>query len=92
MTYRTPQRTNEQSNHERAERLAEIKDEMLELLREAARLTRDTPEEDRARSYWLAHIRIALDDEHSYLGGSMCTMQETIEALEEGDDDDADDE
>jgi hypothetical protein len=64
-----------------AERLQEIKDEMKALLAEAGALVRGTDEEDRARGYWLAHIRTALDDDHDYLGGSMCTMQETVDAL-----------
>jgi len=73
------------SNYERAERLSEIKEQMLELLRAARGIVRGTSEEDRAGAYWLAHLRVALDSDHSYLGGSMCTMQETIEALEAAD-------
>ena len=66
---------------ERGARLAEIKDEINELLEEAWQLVRGTSEEGRAKGYWMAHIRTALDDEHDYLGRSMCTMQETAEAL-----------
>lgn len=69
----------------RIERLVEIKEEMLELLSECHQLTRGTSEEDRARSYWLAHIRCALDDEHQFLGGSVITMQDTINGLQEFD-------
>lgn len=64
-----------------ADRLEEIKAEFLELLEEATGLLRGTGEEERAKAYWLAHIRCALDDDHGYLGGSMCTMQDTIAAL-----------
>ena len=39
---------------------------------------------EQARSYWLAHIRMALDRNHGYLGGSMVTMQDAINALESG--------
>jgi hypothetical protein len=46
------------------------------------RILRGTPEEERARAYWWAHIRCALDDEHEFLGRSMFTMRDTIEALE----------
>lgn len=46
---------------------------------------------ERARSYWYAHVRMALDKNHDYLGGSMITMQDTIDELEadadEGDED-----
>lgn len=66
---------------ERIERLTEIKDQMKELLGEAEQLLRDTNEEDSARAYWMAHIRCSLDDDHMYLGGSMVTMQTTIDAL-----------
>jgi len=74
--------TTKLATSERVERLIEIKEEMLELLRETTQLTRGTTEEDRARSYWQAHLRMALDDEHGYLGGSMCTLQDTINALD----------
>jgi hypothetical protein len=64
-----------------ADRLEEIKDEMLELLHEARRLVRTTAERSRAESYWLPHIEMALHDDHEYLGGSMCTMTDTIAGL-----------
>ncbi len=67
--------------HDAIDRLSEIKDEFAELLREVKDILRGTPEEERAKSYWLAHIRCALDNEHTYLGGSMVTMQDTIDAL-----------
>lgn len=73
---------NEMTMDDRVARLVEIKEEMLELLRETQSLLRGTGEEERARSYWYAHIRMALDDDHSYLGGSMCTLQDSIDALE----------
>lgn len=63
-------------------RLSEIKNEMLALLEEARCLIRGTHEEERAKSYWWAHIRCALDDDHMFLGGSMTTMQDTIDALD----------
>lgn len=75
----------------KAERLMEIKEEMLELLDEARMLVRGTHEEDRAGAYWLAHIRMALDNEHNYLGRGGCTMQSTIEALEDDQDEGVDD-
>ena len=62
-------------------RLTEIKEQMLALLREAEFLLDDSSERARAKGYWLPHIRTALDNDHSYLGGSMFTMQNTIDAL-----------
>jgi len=62
-------------------RLEEIKNEMLDLLGEARELVEGTNEEDRAEAYWLAHIEMALINEHRYVGGSMCTMEDTIEGL-----------
>jgi len=72
----------QQDNSEKLERLMEIKEEMLELLREANSLLRDAPMYDRAKGYWIAHIRTALDKDHGYMGGSMCTFQDTIEEFE----------
>lgn len=75
---------------ERADELAEIKAGMHELIDRARGLLRGTGiTGDRARAYWLAHILTALDDDHGYLGGSMCTMDDTIREL--GGDDEEDD-
>lgn len=65
------------------ERLQQIKDTIKELVYEARDLLpRNTIENTRAKSYWIPHILMALDTEHDYLGGSMCTIQETINDLE----------
>ncbi len=71
------------------ERLHEIKDEMLTLLEEANQILRGTHEEDRAKGYWYAHIRCALDGEHMFIGGSMVTMQDSIDALDDPEEDEA---
>lgn len=70
---------------EDVERLSEIKGEMLELLDEALDLIRNMSADEykRARAYWYAHIKGALTRDHEYLGGSMETMEDAIEALEE---------
>ena len=76
-----------------AEELEEVQEQMLELLDQAERIVSGTNEYDSARGYWLAHIKTALSNDHDYLGGSMSTMQDTIDALREGDEDeDYDDE
>jgi uncharacterized protein (UPF0305 family) len=69
-----------------AEELEEIRDQMLDLLGMAESTLRGTSEYDSAKAYWLAHIETALSNDHGYLGGSMTTMQDTIDALREGDD------
>ena len=74
---------NRKISREDWERLGEIKEEIKELVREAVDLIRDTNEYERAKGYWYAHIVCALDDDHMYLGGSMVTMQRTIDALED---------
>jgi len=67
-----------------AGRLEEIKEEMLSLLDEAEHLVRqERGVYDRAKSYWIPHIKMALTKEHEYLGGSMVTMEDTIEELKE---------
>lgn len=72
--------TDEMSTYRRAHRLYEIKEEMLDLLKEAKKLLEGTSEQERARQTWWAHIRCALDEHHSYLDRSN-TMQDTVEAL-----------
>lgn len=67
---------------EDVERLLDIKDEMKELLHEAASLIRGTNQERFSESYWIAHIKMALDKDHGYLTSGHDTMQATIEALE----------
>lgn len=72
---------NKAKHAEAAERLAEIKDEIKELIREADRLLPKGITRDRARSYWYPHIVSALDDDHGYMARSMCSMQDTINEL-----------
>jgi len=70
---------------EAADILIDAKERILEALEEARQALRACDEEflfEQADAYWLAHIRTALDKEHGYLGGSMVTMQDTIDALE----------
>ena len=80
----------ESDNEEIAYELEEIQQQMLNLLGEAEQMLSGTDEYDRAKSYWLAHIETALTNDHGYLGGSMSTMQDSIDALREGDDEDWD--
>ncbi len=82
-----------------AERIMEITEEIRELVQEAMDLIRENGSDltrERARSYWYPHILMNLNDDHGYLGGSMCSMESSARELEEGDegydDEDEDDE
>lgn len=67
-------------------RLREIQNEIEELIDEAMHCIRDAGGSTaQAEAYWKVHIICALRNEHEYLGGSMVTMQDTIEALESED-------
>jgi hypothetical protein len=72
-------------------RFEEIKEQIKELLDEAFDLVPDHARA-RAESYWYAHISTALDEDHGYLGGSMCSMQDTLEEFDEEDEEDEEDE
>jgi hypothetical protein len=65
------------------ERLTEIKEQMLELLDEAKEIIPEGMAKERARCYWYAHIKTALLKEHEYLGGSLVTMDDTINEISE---------
>lgn len=66
--------------------LLDVAYEMKELADTAMNLVRGTPEEGRARSYWYAHIVMAIGDDHGYMGKSMATMTQSAEALMNSDD------
>lgn len=72
----------EQSEYTKAEALYEIKEVMLEATQRARQILHGTGmTRERAVSYWLAHIEMALGDDHGYLGGDMFTMQSAIDEL-----------
>jgi hypothetical protein len=75
------------------ERLSEIRDEMADLLEEAKQLIRRSGDKfayERARAYWLGDMDNALYDGKSWDG--TCNMEETIRALDPGEESDEDDE
>ncbi len=74
-------------NREIAEQLHDIKEEIKDLMENAQNLLRGTDAEDAAKSYWVPHILMALDDEHDWLGGSMHSLQDSIDQLLEVDED-----
>ena len=65
------------------EKLTEIKEQMLELLDEAKNLIPEGITKERAKCYWYTHIKTALLKEHEYLGGSLVTMDDTINEISE---------
>lgn len=69
-------------------RFKEIIGEIKELLEEAIDLVPEGSARERAKLYWYAHISVALDHNHDYLGRSMCCMKDTFEEIEEEDEDD----
>ena len=75
---------------EKANELQEILEGIQSLMDDAEYLLQGTQAESRAKAYWVAHIRMAMDDEHQYLGGSMCNIQATINELREEEDGDED--
>ncbi|MDP2430751.1 MAG: hypothetical protein Q8O33_01830, partial [Pseudomonadota bacterium] len=74
--------------------LREIQAQMLECLDQAKRLIKQSGQDitlQRAEAYWLAHAKIALTNDHAYLGGSMCSMEDTIAEIEGAAEDDDED-
>jgi hypothetical protein len=68
--------------------LQDAKQTIEDALKDARTALRDLDDAftyEQAQAYWLAHIQTALDRDHGYLGGSMVTMQDTIDALENTD-------
>lgn len=65
------------------ERLIEIQSEIDDLVGEARDIVRDYGTiADRAESYWVPHILGALFNETEWVGGSMTTMEDTINELD----------
>lgn len=84
---------NKQISQRDFERLQEIKDEMKSLLEEARRIVRRGPKRvyDRAHSYWLGHISLALDHDNEYIGRSMCNFEDTLHEIDPGPHEDEED-
>jgi hypothetical protein len=61
------------------ERFEEIIDDIGELVEEAISLLSDSRMIDRAKSYWYAHIKTSLDDDHEFMSKSTCNMYDTLE-------------
>ncbi|AMP75109.1 hypothetical protein RALBFv3_13475 [Ralstonia solanacearum] len=75
------------------EELTQIKEQMLDLIESVRGVLRAGgfgSALDRAEDYWIAHLTCAISHDHGYLGGSGCTLQDTIEEIESGEDEDDD--
>tara|TARA_B000000557_G_C20416088_1_gene292607 strand:+ start:103 stop:423 length:321 start_codon:yes stop_codon:yes gene_type:complete len=68
------------------QRFEEIIGEIKELLEEAIDLVPEGISRSRAESYWYAHMIVNVSDDHDYMGGSMHSMQDTLEEFDEEDD------
>lgn len=71
------------ANKEAASELEEIGEEILGLIDRADKLLRhaDPAEHDRASHYWLAHLRMAISDDHGYMGRSFNTLKDSVNTL-----------
>jgi len=71
-------------------RFEEIIGEIRELLDEALDLVPEGFARSRAESYWYGNMIVNVTDDHGYMGGSMCSMQDTLEEFEEEEEDEED--
>ena len=74
------------------QRFEEIIDEIKELLEEAIDLVPEGVARSRAESYWYAHMIVNVSEDHEYMGGSMHSMQDTLEEFDDDEDEEYDDE
>lgn len=80
-----------QSRQVVVDELGEIQSQILDLVEQARGLLRRNGLHGalmRAESYWIAHVTTAVTHEHDYLGKSMVSLQDTIDEIEDGEDDD----
>ena len=66
--------------------LRDIQSELLDAVQRAEYLLRQSGFDGarlRAEAYWIPHIVCALSRDHGYLGGSMVTMEDTIQEIAE---------
>nr|OAI75202.1 hypothetical protein RSP597_11270 [Ralstonia solanacearum] len=71
------------------EELIEIKEQMLDLIENVRGVLQAGGFGSalaRAEDYWIAHLTCAISHDHGYLGRSGCTLQDTIEEIESGED------
>lgn len=76
------------------ERLEEIKEQIKELVEEAEGIVQGAGGNiyNRAKSYWIPELLVALDKCHDYCASCMCTMENTISEMRKEQHDDSDEE
>ena len=72
-------------------RFEEIIGEIRELLDEALDLVPEGFARSRAESYWYGNMIVNVTEDHGYMGGSMCSMQDTLEEFDEVDEEEDED-
>ena len=66
-------------------RFEEIMCEIKELLDEAIYLV-PPHARSRAESYWYSHMLTSVDSDNGYMGQSMCSMEDSLEAIKDAED------
>ena len=82
--------TTTRDRQEIVDELGEIQSQILELVDQARALLRRNELQGalmRAESYWIAHVTTAISNNHGYLGKSMVSLQDTIDEIKDGEDD-----
>ena len=70
-------------NTEETQRFKEIQEELSILVEEAYRLLDGTNVQNQAHGYWYADIKGAIYNETEFPGGSMITMDDTLQSIQE---------
>lgn len=81
--------TTTRDRQEIVDELGEIQSQILDLVEQARALLRRNGLQGalmRAESYWVAHVITAVSNDHDYLGGSMVSLQNTIDEIKNDDD------
>ena len=68
-------------------RFEEIICEIKELLDEALDLVPDGIARSQAETYWYGNMIVNVTDDHGYMGGSMCSMQDSLKEFSEEEED-----
>jgi hypothetical protein len=82
---------NKEELQDNIDRMKEIQVNLKELVEEADDIVRQTTKQiegndvihDRARSYWIPHILMEVDECNEWVGDPMCAMWDTIAEMEE---------
>lgn len=69
------------SNEERRDSLEDIQNRLREIVEEIQNIVRGTDQESLSEAYLTVQLEMAIDDDHSWIGGNQCTIQSLIEAF-----------